>query len=266
MIDTHTHIYMPEFEAGGEEAYLRASESGVDVMIMPNVDLDTVCPLDSLYRRHPDRLRTAYGLHPTEVDADWRKTLWKIVPMLDSEGCMAVGEVGMDLYWDTTFRREQEDAFAEQLNIASEKRLPVIIHCRNALDEALQVISGLKTGCPRLLFHSFTGSAADAEKILSVVPDAFFGINGVVTFKNARELQDAVPAIGLERIVLETDSPYLAPVPHRGKRNESAFVVDVCDKVAVLFGISREEAEAATDSNARFIFNLRNHLKKSSRP
>ncbi len=116
-------------------------------MIMPNVDLDTVCPLDSLYRRHPDRLRTAYGLHPTEVDADWRKTLWKIVPMLDSEGCVAVGEVGMDLYWDTTFRREQEDAFAEQLNIASEKRLPVIIHCRNALDEALQVISGLKTGC-----------------------------------------------------------------------------------------------------------------------
>ena len=225
-------------------------------MIMPNVDLDTVCPLDSLYRRHPDRLRTAYGLHPTEVDADWRKTLWKIVPMLDSEGCVAVGEVGMDLYWDTTFRREQEDAFAEQLNIASEKRLPVIIHCRNALDEALQVISGLKTGCPRLLFHSFTGSAADAEKILSVVPDAFFGINGVVTFKNAGELQDAVPAIGPERIVLRLIRLTLPLSLIVAKEMKARLWWTYATKWLCFSVSPREEAEAATDSNARFIFNL----------
>lgn len=256
MTDTHTHIYLPEFGDGGDEAFRRAVDSGVGMMILPNVDSDTVPRLDALYRRHPDRLRTAYGLHPTSVDAGWRAALAPIARMLDSAGCVAVGEVGMDLYWDREFRKEQMDAFAEQLRLAALKSLPVIIHCRNALDETLEVIKSHGKGVAALLFHSFTGGVADAERILLEIPEAWFGINGVVTFKNARDLQEAVSLIGLDRMVLETDSPYLAPVPHRGKRNESAYVVSVCAKVASLLGVAQEEVEDATDRNARAIFRL----------
>ena len=256
MIDTHTHIYLPEFEDGGEGAYLRAVDAGVEMMVLPNVDLTSAEPLLALHSRHPDRLRTAFGLHPTSVDASWRDTLDAIVPLLESEGCVAVGEVGMDLYWDSTFRSGQMEAFACQLDMAASRSLPVIIHCREALDETLEVIAAGGFGRMPLLFHSFTGRAADAVRIIEAVPGARFGINGVVTFKNARDLHAAVPEIGLDRIVLETDSPYLAPVPHRGKRNESAYITAVRDKVAELTGTTPAEAEAATDRNARMLFNI----------
>ena len=141
MIDTHTHIYLPEFEDGGEGAYLRAVDAGVEMMVLPNVDLTSAEPLLALHSRHPDRLRTAFGLHPTSVDASWRDTLDAIVPLLESEGCVAVGEVGMDLYWDSTFRSGQMEAFACQLDMAASRSLPVIIHCREALDETLEVIA-----------------------------------------------------------------------------------------------------------------------------
>ncbi len=256
MIDTHTHIYLSEFENEGENAYTRALQAGVEKMILPNVDLTSVRPLIKLYENHPDRLRTAFGLHPTSVDADWRNTLDKIVPLIDSPGCVAVGEIGMDLYWDTTFKSQQMEAFDVQLDMAAKRKLPVIIHCREALDETLNVIASGGFGSMPLLFHSFTGSTDDAERILAVAPNALFGINGVVTFKNARNLHAAIPKIGLEKIVLETDSPYLAPVPHRGKRNESAYISFVRDKVAELTDTTPSETEAATDRNARKLFHL----------
>ncbi len=254
MTDTHTHLYLPEFGPEGEAAFQRAIESGVEHLIMPNVDESTCAPLLSMQRRHPTKIFTAWGLHPTEVRDDWQSILNRILPLLDEPGCVAVGEVGIDLYWDKTYRREQLECFAFQLGEASRRQLSLIIHCREGLDEALDVLSACSTPLPRLVFHSFTGSSSDAERILRIAPEAFFGINGVVTFKNAGDLREALPTIGINRIVLETDSPYLAPVPYRGKRNESAYIVAVRDKVAETLGMTPEETERITDDNALQLF------------
>lgn len=256
MTDTHTHIYMPEFESGGDEAFQRALSAGVGMMVLPNVDIDSLELVRDFHSRHPENTRTAFGLHPTSVDSSWRDMLSRILPCLDEPGCVAVGEVGIDLYWDKSFRREQMEAFAFQIDEAARRGLPVIIHCREALDETLQVVSGFGSGLPRLLFHSFTGSRDDASRILDIIPDAMFGINGVATFKNAKDLHEAIPFIGSGHILLETDSPYLAPVPYRGKRNESAYVVNVCVRVAELLGIDPGEMESVTDKNARAFFNI----------
>lgn len=261
MIDTHTHLYLPEFEGDGDSALSRAVDAGVGAFVMPNVDAETEHPLLAMRARHPDKVYTAWGLHPTSVDAGWREALSPLLRHLADNGCVAVGEIGIDLYWDRTFRSEQMDCFAFQVKEAHKKDLPVIIHCREGLDETLEVLRkhALSEGCvPKVVFHSFTGSSPDVSKILSVVPEAFFGINGVVTFKNARELREAMPEIGINRIVLETDSPYLAPVPFRGKRNESAYIVAVRDKIAETLGIPADEVERITDANARRLFPLIN--------
>lgn len=253
MIDTHTHLYLPEFEEGGDVAVERGIAAGVEGFMMPNVDLDTVAPMVSLQSRFSGRIKIAMGLHPTSVDEGFRDALEKIKTFLDSHDCSAIGEVGIDLYWDRKFRDEQMIVFAEQLKWAGERSLPVIIHCREALDEVLEVAGGYEGQLPPLLFHSFTGSIDNVRRIREM-QDAYFGINGVVTFKNAEGLRAALPEIGLDRIVLETDSPYLAPVPHRGKRNESAYIVKVCEKVAEIFETDAEAVERRTTENAVGIF------------
>lgn len=257
MTDTHTHLYDAAFAAdgadGGIMAVQRAVHAGVCRFVMPNVDLVSVAPMTRLASRFPGRVFTAIGLHPTELDAAWRDTLAEIMACMPEKGCVAIGEVGIDLYWDKSFRREQMDCFAEQLRIAEEKRLPVIIHCREALDETLEVIKAHKGNLPELIFHSFTGAPGDVKRIREVT-DAWFGINGVVTFKNAGVLREAVPEIGLDRMLLETDSPYLAPVPKRGRRNESAYLPYICDKVAELLSVAPEVVAQTTDSNAEAVF------------
>lgn len=254
MIDTHTHLYLPEFAGDGASAVSRALEAGVGMMVFPNVDASTVGMMQTLHRAYPDNTVMALGLHPTEVDGDWRNIVDEMEEELCKGGYVAVGEVGIDLYWDKTALGHQLAAFSRQLEIADSLRLPVIIHCREALDETLKVIGEVNPGVP-LVFHSFTGSAEDVRKIRGVC-DPMFGINGVVTFKNAGALREALPEIGLDRILLETDSPYLAPVPHRGKRNESAYVVEVCARVADVLGLSPHEVELATDKNARDTFHI----------
>lgn len=255
MIDTHTHLYTAEFSEDSDSAINRAIAAGVDLMIFPNIDVDSMAPMLSLHRRNPIRTRVAIGLHPTEVRTTWRSDLEKIMQASEDISPVAIGEVGIDLYWDKTLRSEQRDAFAAQIEIAKERQLPIIIHCREALDDILDVIRGIEAPLPKMVFHSFTGSAADVAKIRSVV-DPMFGINGVVTFKNARDLQEAIPAIGLERIMLETDSPYLAPVPKRGTRNESAYLPYVLGKVAELLHLDPKAVEEATDRNASSFFNI----------
>lgn len=254
MIDTHSHPYLPEFENGGTDAVDRAVAAGVSMIILPNVDASSVGPMMRLHEIRPSNTAVAMGLHPTEVGEDWKQVVAEMEEMLRKGGFVAVGEVGVDLYWDASRREEQMEAFEYQMRMAQELNLPVIIHCREALPEVLEVIGRVNPSVP-LIFHSFTGSPSDVRNIREVC-DPMFGINGVVTFKNARELRESLAEIGIDRILLETDAPYLAPVPHRGRRNESAFITHTMKTVADTLGMSPEDVERATDNNARTIFSL----------
>lgn len=254
MIDTHTHIYDSAFDTdgGATAAVDRAVAHGVDMMILPNVDLASVGPIKALHSQRPDATAMAMGLHPTELGEDWRATLAPIEAELRKGACCAVGEVGIDLYWDRSRQREQALAFEAQLTIARELALPVIIHCREGLDLALEVLQGF-ADIPAV-FHSFGGSVADAERILAA-GDYYFGINGIVTFKNSG-LRATLPAIPSDRLLTETDSPYLAPVPHRGRRNESAYIPLIVSTIAESIGKSAEEVAALTVKNAKKLFSL----------
>lgn len=254
MIDTHTHPYLEEFSLGGDDAIRRALEAGVSHMVLPNVDASSIEPMMTLHSRFPESTSVALGLHPTEVGDDWAEVVEEMRGMLSRGGFVAVGEVGIDLYWDASRREQQQEAFRTQIRIADELSLPVIIHCREGLDDTLEAIKATKPQVS-LVFHSFTGSPDDVKRIREVC-DPMFGINGVVTFKNAAQLRDSLPVIGLDRILLETDAPYLAPVPHRGKRNEPAYLPAICGMVAQTLGVPFDFAEQTTDHNARITFGL----------
>ncbi|MDE6486910.1 MAG: TatD family hydrolase [Muribaculaceae bacterium] len=249
LFDTHTHLYLPEFDedGGGEAAVRRAVAAGVEAMLMPNVDLTTIEPLRALQAQHGERVFAAMGLHPTEVGPSWRDDVAQALEAL-RPGDVAIGEVGMDLYWDRTFRDEQMLALEMQAQRAVELDLPLVIHCREALDETLEVLQGVR-GC-RGVMHSFGGTEKDVDDVRRALGDDwFFGINGIVTFKNCR-VADALPAITVERLLLETDSPYLAPVPRRGKRNESAYIVSTAACVAAALGLPDELLAEKTFRNA----------------
>lgn len=254
MTDTHCHPYLEDFEDGGREAVARALEAGVNRLVLPNVDASTVDRMKHLHETYPENTSMAMGLHPTEVGDGWENIVDDMEAELRSGGYVAIGEVGIDLYWDNTRKKEQMEAFSRQLRIAAGLNLPVIIHCREGLDETLECIREVSPRVP-LIFHSFTGSKEDVEKIREVC-DPMFGINGVVTYKSAQPLRDALQEIGLSHILLETDSPYLTPVPHRGKRNEPANVVLTCRKVAEVLGVDPEEVARQTDANAENTFHL----------
>lgn len=254
MTDTHSHPYLAEFEDGGIAAMERALEAGVGHVVLPNVDAASIEPMMRLHKKYPHVTSMAMGLHPTEVGANWEEELSLMESLFAEGGFKAIGETGIDLYWDSSNADIQRRAFIRQLRMAEAARLPVIIHSRNALAETLECIREVSPRVP-LVFHSFTGTPDDVRTIRDVC-DPMFGINGVVTFKNAQPLRDALPVIGLDRIVLETDAPYLAPMPNRGKRNEPAWVVYVCRAVASTLGLPPEIVEKATDANASATFSL----------
>lgn len=258
MIDTHTHLYFNEdYPDGGASTVDRALEAGVSRMILPNVSVDSCEPLLRLHWERPEATHVAVGMHPEDADSDWRPKMEDIFSRFENENPCAVGEIGVDLFHDSRYRIEQMDLFGEQLERARTMCLPIIIHSRNALDETLHVLKLMGPGLPPMVFHSFTSDSADARKILEFNPEALFGINGVVTFKNAPALQRAViEEIGAERIVLETDAPYLSPVPLRGRTNESANIPYIRDKIAALSGLTAEDIERITDNNARRIFKI----------
>lgn len=253
LIDTHTHLYLDEFASEKTEIVTRAIQAGVTKMIFPNVDLSTISQMKELHAMFPKASYMAMGLHPTEIGENWENDLGIVRTELDSnlDDYIAVGEIGIDLYWDKTFKDEQMKAFSIQVDWAIERNLPVIIHCRDGLRETLEVLSS-KNVKPKAVFHSFGGSVDDVNAIREI-GDFYFGINGIVTFKNSG-LHEVLPEIGIERIVLETDAPYLAPVPYRGKRNESAYIVKTVERVAEILSLSVEDVSRMTSDNALRLF------------
>lgn len=257
MTDTHTHLYMRDaFPDGGAAAVERAVEAGVRHLVLPGVDVASMFPMLELHARCPEHTSVAIGLHPTEVTPSWRDDLREIRYRMADTPYIAWGEIGIDLHWESSTRTLQMDAFGEQLDRAFSESLPVIIHSRDALDETLEVLAMMGDRTPDLLFHSFTADTAAARRIMATHPEALFGINGVATFKNAGDVREAIAEIGLQRIVLETDSPWLAPVPHRGKTNESSFLPHILATVAAATEVTLDEAEAVTDATAARYFRI----------
>ena len=253
MTDTHTHLYMDAYEGDQAGAVERAIASGVTMMIFPDVCPESHEAMVRLHRLYPYNTRITLGLHPTEVKEDVDRVLDTMESLLDSGDYVAIGEIGIDLHWDSSTLEAQKRAFARQLEWGACRALPVIIHCRDGIDATLEVIKECKYPLPTLIFHSFTSGIEDVRRIREVC-NPYFGINGVVTFKNAAELREAIPEIGIEKIVLETDAPYLAPVPHRGGRNESSYIPFIRDKIAEILNLSSEEVEQITDDNSKKIF------------
>lgn len=259
LIDTHTHLYLEEFaeDGYGEAAVRRAFDAGVGKMLLPNVDLSTIEPMKELAGKFPGVVSMAMGLHPTEVKDSWAENTEAALAELGTkrDGQLlykALGEVGIDLYWDKTFEREQMLSLEKQISKAMELDLPVIIHCREGQAQVLEVLQGFPGA--RAVFHSFGGTAKDVDDIRRV-GDFYFGINGIVTFKNCK-VREALPEITLDRLMLETDSPYLAPVPHRGKRNESAFITHTAAHIAAYLDVPVKEIENRTTVNAEFFFKI----------
>ena len=254
MIDTHSHIYDSDFDSDRIEVVNRALDAGVEKVLLANVDTSTIAPMIQCHEQYPDFTAMAMGLHPTSVKEDWQTELRNIEDALRAGNkYLSIGEIGLDLYWDKTYRNEQLLVLRKQFDWAVEMDLPVIIHCREGLNEILEVLDEMDTK-PRGVFHSFGGTADDVAQIRRR-DDYYFCINGIVTFKNSK-LREVLPAIGLERILLETDAPYLAPVPHRGKRNESAYIVHTAAHIAQHLSLSTNQVESATTENARKLFGV----------
>lgn len=257
MIDTHTHIDGEEFAEDRALAVQRAKEAGVEKVFVPAIDLKSVSSVLQTCRQFPGYAYPMIGLHPEEVKADWRNQLAQMKPMLDdsSHPFIAIGEVGLDYYWSREFEAEQLQAFEEQVEWAAEYDLPLMIHCRKAQNEMVHILKRHENELARGgVFHCFTGNEKEAEQLLQF--DNFvLGIGGVLTFKKSH-LPEVLAGIPIDRIVIETDSPYMAPVPMRGKRNESAYVAFVLKRIAEIYGISEDEADRRTTTNALRIFRL----------
>jgi TatD DNase family protein len=250
-IDTHTHLYSEEFDADRNEAINNAISKGVDKFYLPNVDSSTIEGMLALEIHFPEHCFPMMGLHPCSVKENYRDELAIVKKWLDLRRFAAIGEIGIDLYWDKTFIKEQELAFREQIFWALEFNYTIVIHCRNAFDEIFAILSSYEK-LPKGIFHCFSGDIVQAQKILSL-GNFKLGIGGVVTFKNAG-LDKIVEQLHLTDLVLETDAPYLAPVPFRGKRNESAYTPLIAEKIAQIKNISIEEVASVTSQNAIEIF------------
>jgi len=254
MIDTHSHIYTEEFDADSAEAIQRAKDAGVKHIILPNVDSETLPRMLALEATYPDYCSAAIGLHPTSVNENYQQELNLAKTELERRKYIAVGEIGIDLYWDKTFLKEQILCFQQQIEWALAYKLPVIIHIRNSFRETMDVLQPFKNKGLTGVFHSFTGSLAEAEEMLAF-GGFLLGINGIVTFKNSG-LTDVVSKIDIKNIILETDSPYLTPTPHRGKRNESAYLALICEKLADIYNIKSENLKNITTQNCLKLFKI----------
>jgi TatD DNase family protein len=252
MIDTHSHIYSEDFDADRHEVIRRAQDVGVTHIILPNCDSTTLPQMLALEAAYPGYCHAAIGLHPTSIKENSNEELALIKSELERREYLAIGEIGIDLYWDKTFVAEQTRAFKQQLDWALEYQLPVIIHVRDSFRESMDALMPYKNTGLTGVFHSFTGTLEEAREIIAF--GGFkLGINGIVTFKNSG-LAAVVEQVDLKHILIETDSPYLTPVPYRGKRNESAYVSLVLDKLASIFKMSAKEVDVITTRNALELF------------
>ena len=255
MIDTHSHIFEPDFADDLPEVIARAKEIGVEKIFMPNIDDTSVDAMLGVCSQYPGYCFPMLGFHPTSVDADAMPKVKEMKKRLtEGHPYIAIGEVGLDLYWDKTYIKEQQMVLEEQIQWALEWELPLVIHCREAFPELFDVLKPYKETKLTGVFHSFTGTVNEAIELLDYAR-FMVGINGVVTFKKST-LPEALKVLPLDRLVLETDSPYLAPVPFRGKRNESSYVKRVAVKLAELYGVEIGEVERQTTANALKVFKI----------
>lgn len=251
MIDTHCHLFLSEFDNDREQIVERSIAAGIEKMVNPNVDTSTLSALKSLTDKFPKNIYAAYGLHPCSVRSDYREELNRIKAFALHEPMIAIGEIGIDLYWDATYQKEQRHALEIQFQWAVELDLPVIIHTREGFDVAWDIVKAFPT--LRGVFHAFTGTTEQAKWIIE--RGFYVGIGGIVTFKNAG-LDQVVANIPMESILLETDSPYLTPAPHRGKRNEPTYLRWIAEKIAQIKKIDFDEVVQLTTFNARQLFKL----------
>ena len=257
LIDTHTHIYLPEFDTDRDEVVNRAVCNGVTNLLLPNIDINSVDQMLAAVFRYPGICYPMIGLHPTSVKEDYSSQLEKLEYLFTKQSFVAIGEIGIDLYWDRTFMKEQLISFKRQVAFASDKGLPVVIHSREAFPEIFSVLDEFKGKPLKGVFHAFSGTVKDAER---AIDQGFkLGIGGIVTFKNSG-LDKIVMKVGPDNLILETDSPYLSPVPFRGKRNESSYICIINKKLSDIFGINEEVMASITYSNSVSLFNLQ--LKK----
>ncbi len=252
-IDSHTHLYAEEFNNDRLSVIEEAISKGIKKMILPNIDAETIPQMMATVQAFPENCFPALGLHPTSVKQDYKEQLDAIFSQLPQINCVGIGEIGIDLYWDKTYLEQQIDAFKTQVIKAQELNLPVIIHCRESFDVIMEVLKDIPKPLPTGIFHSFTGSAVQAQKIIDL--NFLIGINGVITYKNSK-LDEVITNIPLESIVLETDSPYLTPVPFRGKRNNSSYLIYIAQKIADVKKVPIEQVASITTQNTESIFRL----------
>ena len=251
--DTHTHLYVEQFDADREAMILRAKSAGVSRFFIPSIDSSYHKRMFDLEKYYPYEVFLMMGVHPTSVKTNYKEELAKVKEWIDQRDFYAIGEIGIDLYWDTSFLKEQQDAFRIQIQWAKEKKWPIVIHCREAFDEIFEILEQEVNDDLRGIFHCFTGNLEQAEKAISF--NMKLGIGGVVTFKNGK-IDQFLNQISLEHIVLETDSPYLAPKPYRGKRNESSYIRYIIDSLATIYGKDFDEIAQITTQNSKDIFGI----------
>lgn len=255
MIETHTHLYAKQFDADRDEAMQRAFDAGVTEMYLPAIDSETHQAMLDLEAAYPDRVFSMMGLHPCSVKENYEEELAIVKKYLDDRPFCAIGEIGIDLYWDKTTFEIQRKAFKQQIAWAKELNLPIIIHSRNSTEEVIEVLKEEQDERLRGIFHCFGGSVEEGKRIIDL--GFYLGIGGVVTFKNAG-LDKTVADLPLDSLVLETDAPYLSPKPYRGKRNETSYLRLIAEKIAGVKGMKFAEVEAVTTRNAKNIFGENN--------
>ncbi|MDG1172109.1 MAG: TatD family hydrolase [Polaribacter sp.] len=251
--DTHTHLYSSQFKEDQSAMIQRAKDAGVSRFFIPAIDSSYTESMMKLEKNFPKDVFLMMGLHPTSVKENYLEELAHVKEWIDKKKFFAIGEIGIDLYWDKSFLAQQQEAFRTQIKWAKEKNLPIVIHCRDAFDEIFEILEQEKGGSLRGIFHCFTGTKEQAEKAINY--NMKLGIGGVATFKNGK-IDRFLNEINLKHIVLETDAPYLAPTPFRGKRNESAYITNVIDKLVEIYKVPFEEIVATTTQNSKAIFGI----------
>ena len=250
-IDTHAHIYSKKFDSDRDEVIQKGVEMGVKKIYMPNIDVESIYPMLEAEQKYPGICIPMMGLHPCDVDKDFEKQLYVMEEWLEKRPFVAIGEIGLDLYWDKTFFEHQKEALKIQIDWAKKRGLPIILHCRESLTETMDVVRTMNDEQLTGIFHCFSGTVEQAEEIINM--GFLLGIGGVATFKNGG-MDKVLPSIGLDKLVLETDAPYLAPVPHRGKRNSPQYIPLIAQKIGELTGSNVDVVSEITNLNAVTLF------------
>jgi TatD DNase family protein len=253
IIDTHTHLYLNQFKDDVDLVIERAKNAGIDKFIFPAIDSSHFEDMHELRNRYPENIYLMSGLHPVSVKDNYKEELNLVLKSLETHNYVGIGEIGIDLYWDKTFLKQQQEAFEFQIRLAISNNLPIVIHCRDGFDEIFEILDAEKCSKMRGIFHCFTGTLEQANRAINLGFN--LGIGGVVTFKNGG-IDKFLNKIDIKNIVLETDAPYLSPVPHRGKRNESFYVTYILKKISELYALNEQEIAKITSKNALEIFNI----------